>query len=173
MPSVYLTIQQAAAAIGCSEKTVRRLVKAGTLPAERVDTPTGFVYRLAPEAVDKERAARAAVAIVPVPQADALAGLVDTLTDLRGALGHDLAELGSKVDSGQAAVQSVVQAAVQAGLADIVAQLGNADECSRLAQELTAERARADALQAENAALRAALVRPLTMRERMTGRREP
>jgi excisionase family DNA binding protein len=41
-----LSLHDAAAALGVSVLTVRRKIKRGELPAERVPTPTGFVYRV-------------------------------------------------------------------------------------------------------------------------------
>jgi excisionase family DNA binding protein len=43
-PGQRLPIAEAAAALGISEKTIRRRIKAGTLRAERVVTPQGHVW---------------------------------------------------------------------------------------------------------------------------------
>lgn len=43
-PSPQLTLKQAARQAGCSESTLRRLVKAGEVPFSQEDTRTGFRY---------------------------------------------------------------------------------------------------------------------------------
>ena len=50
MPEL-LPLDTAAAAVGKSEVTLRRLVKAGKIPAEREQTITGFIYRVDPEVI--------------------------------------------------------------------------------------------------------------------------
>jgi excisionase family DNA binding protein len=50
-PSSGLTISEAAARSGVAEKTVRRMIKAGTVPCVRQAIPGGFRYLLPPEAV--------------------------------------------------------------------------------------------------------------------------
>jgi hypothetical protein len=44
VPSTYLSLRQAAEAAGCSESTLRRLVKSGEVPHFQEDTRTGFRY---------------------------------------------------------------------------------------------------------------------------------
>ena len=50
MPEL-LPLDAAAAVVGKSEITLRRLIKTGKVPAEREQTITGFIYRVDPELV--------------------------------------------------------------------------------------------------------------------------
>lgn len=173
MDKQQLDIATAAEIMGVSEKTVRRLVKAGQLAAVKVDTPTGFVYRLDPEAVEQARVARGQTAVVPVQAEDRLRRVVIE------AVGQPLEQLGIKLAEGQAAWVADVQASVQ-GLGDVVSLRETLAEvraeAARIAQERDEAQRRADALQDENQLLRDTLdaerSRPLTARERLTGRKD-
>jgi excisionase family DNA binding protein len=52
-----LTISEASAAIGVSERTIRRWIKAGRLPAALQPGPRGQQYVIPTDAIERERAA--------------------------------------------------------------------------------------------------------------------
>lgn len=164
MDKQQLGIDTAAERLGVSAKTVRRLVKTGQLPAVKVDTPTGFVYRIDADAVELEMAARGQKDIVPVQPEEHLRRVVSE------ALGQPLAELGIKLSTVQAEWASGVQAfgsVVELREALAVARA----EAARIAQERDAAQSRADALQAERDALSASLRRVELELERARQRR--
>jgi excisionase family DNA binding protein len=59
-----LSIQEAAAELGISVNTVRRQVKAGRIRAEKVTTPSGYVYRVFPS-LDTQPSTQASTRRVP------------------------------------------------------------------------------------------------------------
>lgn len=170
MDNQQVDIVTAAERMGVSEKTVRRLVKSGQLAAVKVDTPTGFVYRINAEEVEKQRVSRGQTAIVPVQAEERLRRVVIE------TVGQQLEQLGSRLSDGQAEWAGCIQATVQA-LGDVVvlrerlAEVGA--EAARAAQERDIQRARADRLEQENGTLREALdvERRRSWWKRVTGRR--
>jgi excisionase family DNA binding protein len=53
-----LTTKEAADALGCSERTIRNMIEAGTLPAYRLTPAAQSSYRVSPLAVETILAAR-------------------------------------------------------------------------------------------------------------------
>lgn len=71
----FVQLDTAAALVGKSEVTLRRLVKAGKIPFSKEKTATGFIYRVDPEVVRAYYAAREAavfdeamIAEAPAPE---------------------------------------------------------------------------------------------------------
>lgn len=100
------TIREAAREIGVSEKTIRRMVKAGQLDAERVGTPTGYVYRVSCEAVDAERIRRGAMSTkLSRPEENADAMQIERF----GRVETGIESLSIKMDGVQADVQKLTE----------------------------------------------------------------
>ena len=74
-----VSVQEAAAAFGCSEKTIRRRIKAGTLAAHRVPTSQGYEWRVHLNGGDHRTGDP--VVQVPPPKGVQLDGHVDQIPD--------------------------------------------------------------------------------------------
>lgn len=106
------TIAQAAAKLDCSEKTVRRLIRQGTLPAVLQRGRRGDEYRIDAASLDKAReAARKPARLVTTPHADMVAGELyrqalkdnerkaEEIGALRRAVEHELPALMNQRDT--------------------------------------------------------------------------
>ena len=89
-----VSIDQAAATLNVSPSTVRRWVKEGRLPAERVTTPQGHVFRAYSAALLAPLVAELAETRVRLlGQADRIAGQADEIGSLRAQLEQARSEL--------------------------------------------------------------------------------
>jgi excisionase family DNA binding protein len=70
-----VSVQEAASRLGCSEKTIRRRIKAGTLPAHRLPTSQGYEWRVDLNGTTDQSPSPAAVQVGG--QSDQLPGAAD------------------------------------------------------------------------------------------------
>lgn len=80
-----VSVQEAAAVLGLSEKTIRRRIKAGTLPAHRLPTSQGYEWRVQLTGYDAQ---------VPTPLTNHVDGHADHLPSQNGQAGGQHTESG-------------------------------------------------------------------------------
>ncbi len=121
-----LTVSQAAAALGVSEKTIRRRCVAGTLNCEKIATATGPVWMVSLPAH--------AAATVAVASADTLAHLQTLETDVAQIKGYLAGQLSQQIATRDDVAQIIAEQI--APLVEVIVKLN--DDNEKLRSQVTA-----------------------------------